>query len=202
MEFHKQIWKRVNSNMEDLLKLQSSEDIKTKADHGEWLNVLPELLNVLAKICKENKTSMNQKLWMWEKARQTTYRICNLLLVQNVHLDVTGSEWSSWSHCINSSVRIPFHFYDWEERRWGDAFQGTCCSPEVSLSLILIPLFLQKLDYSRTPWSPLTAPPKFFSPSSFIATAQNSLLRSVHQNSFLELIQQSVCANQLQNHFC
>lgn len=62
MEFHKQIWKRVNSNMEDLLKLQSSEDIKTKADHGEWLNVLPELLNVLAKICKENKTSMNQKL--------------------------------------------------------------------------------------------------------------------------------------------
>jgi len=62
MEFHKQIWKRVNSNMEDLLKLQSSEDIKTKADNEEWLNVLPELLNVLAKICKENKTSMNQKL--------------------------------------------------------------------------------------------------------------------------------------------
>jgi len=52
MEFHKQIWKRVNSNMEDLLKLQSSEDIKTKADNEEWLNVLPELLNVLAKICK------------------------------------------------------------------------------------------------------------------------------------------------------
>lgn len=62
MEFHKQIWKRVNSNMEDLLKLQSSEDIKTKADNEEWLNVLSELLNVLAKICKENKTSMNQKL--------------------------------------------------------------------------------------------------------------------------------------------
>lgn len=62
MEFHKQIWKRVNSNMEDLLKLQSSKDIKTKADNEEWLNVLPELLNVLAKICKENKTSMNQKL--------------------------------------------------------------------------------------------------------------------------------------------
>lgn len=62
MDFHKQIWKRVNSNMEDLLKLQSSEDIKTKADNEEWLNVLPELLNVLAKICKENKTSMNQKL--------------------------------------------------------------------------------------------------------------------------------------------
>lgn len=53
--FPEQIWKRVNSNMEGLLKLENSEDIKTKADSEEWLNALPELLNVLAKICKTRK---------------------------------------------------------------------------------------------------------------------------------------------------
>lgn len=55
VEFHEQIWKRVNSNVEGLLKLENSKDIKTKADSEEWLNALPELLNVLAKICKKRK---------------------------------------------------------------------------------------------------------------------------------------------------
>lgn len=56
-ESHTQmIWKMVNRNIESLLKRQNIEDIKPKADHEQLLNDLPEFLNDLARICRENKT--------------------------------------------------------------------------------------------------------------------------------------------------
>lgn len=49
-----------HSNMKGLLKLQNTENTISKTEWEELLNDLPELLNVLAKICKENTTFMNQ----------------------------------------------------------------------------------------------------------------------------------------------
>lgn len=120
--------------------------------------------------------NINESKIMNVRKSKTNY----LHKVMEPKLPLTGSEWSSWSRYIN---RL---------RRWGDAFQGTCNSPKVSLSLILIPLFLQKPDYSHTSWSLLTTPPKFFTPSSFTAVAPNSLLRFLQQNLFFELIQHSL----------
>lgn len=57
---HDRLVNYFHSNMKSLLKLQNTEDIISKISWEELLNDLPELLNVLAKICKENIRLMNQ----------------------------------------------------------------------------------------------------------------------------------------------
>lgn len=47
--------------MESLLKQQNTEVTKPKADREQLLNDLPELLNDLARICREN-TLLNRML--------------------------------------------------------------------------------------------------------------------------------------------
>lgn len=126
MEPHTQmIWKRVNSNMESLLKQQNTEVTKPKADREQLLNDLPELLNDLARICREN-TLLNRMLWMWGKTTQVIYTqwqdLNSQLAVQKDHHRVFISI-VLWKYPFNSLTG---------KRRWADSFQGICNTPKLS----------------------------------------------------------------------
>lgn len=62
-----------SENVNNITEFSESKEYwryKTKSWPKQPLNLLPELLSDMARICRENTTLTNEELWIWEKTVQ------------------------------------------------------------------------------------------------------------------------------------